>query len=70
MYDKYVYLYVKTMNKNYKYAWEKNKLWKKKYNEILAWAMKVFIYLHVFVVYWLCAVGFINVQTGQTDWYV
>ncbi len=23
---------------------------KKKYNEILAWAMKVFIYLHVFVV--------------------
>lgn len=44
---------------------------KKKYTEILAWAMNVFIYLfHVFVVSWLCAVGLINVQTEQTDWYV
>ena len=41
---------------------------KKKYAEILAWAMNVFIYLfHVFVVSRLCAVGLINVQTEQTD---
>ena len=45
MFDKYVYFYVKTMNKKYiDMPKKKINYLKKKYTEILAWAMNVFIY--------------------------